>query len=369
MKIAFIASRDISEIGGIENYMANLCPILADKNHEVILYTEGNKYKIDTYKEVKIIRLKSVNSKFLNKIILGFKATINVIRHHKNVDIIHYNAMAAGLFSFIPRILGKKVIFQLHGIEWQRKKWAIISKIIIKTLEAFVIRVNNNIIAVSQEQSNYIKEKFNKKCTTIFTGANLQKSSSNSSILEKYGISKNKYILYLGRLVEEKKADLLIKAFNNLENNDIKLVISGGDKYSKKYIEYLYELASANKNIIFTSSVFNNDKDTLLNNCLLFCIPSEMEGLPITLLEAMSFKKICIASNIPAHKEALGDNGIFFETNNISDLKEKLNSSFKNYSELKYIEEANYLRIEENFTWEIISNQYENYCEKILQRD
>ena len=368
MKIAFIASRDISEIGGIENYMANLCPILVENGHEVILYTEGNKYCIEDYKGVTIITFKSVKNKFFNKIILGFKSTLNVIFKQKNVDLIHYNAMAAGLSSFIPILLGKRVVFQMHGIEWQRSKWSSKSKLIIKLLEAFVIKINKNIICVSQEQTDYIYNKFKKESVTIFSGTNLPDEIISTPILEKYGLEENKYILFLARLVKEKRPDILIKAYNNILNKNIKLVIAGNDNHSDKYINYLKNLAKNNKNIVFTGSVYGDDKNNLLSNCLLYCTPSELEGLPITLLEAMSFKKICIASNIPAHKEALAENGVYFEANNVNDLQKEIDNSINTYKDLKQLEELNYMRIKQNFTWNLISDKYEQYCIKLLAK-
>ena len=366
MKIAFIASRNISEIGGIENYMANLCPKLVEKGHKVILYTEASKYCIEDYKGVKIIGFKSVNNRFFNKILLGFKATLNVIFKQKNINIIHYNEIAAGFSSIIPILLGKHVVFQMHGIESQSKKWSPFLKMVIKILEKFVIGINKNIITVSQYQSNYIYNNFNKKAVTVYSATSIPSVNNNSSILNKYNLETDKYLLFLGRIVEEKRLDILIKAFNNLKHNSLKLVIAGNNRFSDKYINSLKQLAENNKNIIFTNSVFANDKDALLRNCLLFCSPSELEGLPITVLEAMSYKKICIASNIPAHKEILAENGIYFETNNIADLQLNIEKTIKDIDNLYKIGELNYLRIEQNFTWSIVSDNYEQYCKEIL---
>ncbi len=367
LKIAFIASRNISEIGGIENYMANLCPILVEKGHKIILYTEGDEHKTQKFKGVEIISYKSINNKYLNKILLGFKASFNVVFYQKNIDLIHYNAMAAGLFSFIPILFRKNVIFQMHGLEWQRQKWSKKSRFIIKVLEKFVIKINKNITAVSQEQSNYIQKEYNKNCKTIFSGANIKNIDVNTDVLKKYNLLGTKYILFLGRLVEEKRPDLLIKAFEKLENTDVKLVIAGYDKYSKNYIEYLHNLSSKNNRIILTGKVLGEEKENLINSCTIFCTPSELEGLPITLLEAMSYSKVCLASDIPAHKEALGSDGSFFELNSELSLKNKLEDILSNYSDYKKIQELNYVRVKQNFTWDIVSDKYIAYCDSLLK--
>jgi len=364
MKIIYIASRSIENIGGIETYMKSLCPLIAEDGHEVVLYTEGGFFKKEKYKNVNIIKLPSIKSKLLNKIILGIIATLHSVLFNRNVDVYHYNANASALFSFLPKVLNKKVVFQGHGLEWKRAKWSKVSQFLIKKLDDFVISINNNITMVSQEQSDYIYEYYNKKSTTITSGVNINNNIYNKTILEKFDLTQNDYILYLGRLVQEKKADVLIDAYMNT-NTNTKLVIAGDDPNEKDYIKSLKEKAINNKNIIFTNAVYNDDKEALLQNCKIFCIPSELEGLPITLLEAMSYKKICIASDIAANKEALGEAGIFFEVNNTKNLTNKINETISNYKNLESLQEKAYDRIESFFTWDKIAKQFINYYKSI----
>jgi len=367
MKIAFISSREITKIGGIETYMANLCPLLVKKGHEVILYTEGEERKKYDHKGVDIISYTSMKSKFINKIIVGLKATFNIILRQKDVDIIHYNAMASGLFSFIPILLRRNVVFQGHGFEWQRTKWSRSARRVIRFLDSFVIRVNRNITMVSQDQSDYIKAHFKKDSSTITPGITLPDHEINSDIMNKFNLKEGGYFLYLGRLVEEKKADVLIRAFMKSGIKDKKLVIAGDDLFSKDYIGNLHAMSRENNNIIFTGAVYGDDKEQLLNKSYAFCIPSELEGLPITLLEAMSYRKACIASDIPANKEALGENGIFFKCNDVEELTEKLVKA-ANQDDLAGIGEKNFLRVSEKFTWDIIAAQYEKLCLDVLNK-
>lgn len=364
MKIVYIASRSLDNIGGIETYMKSLCPLIAEKGNEVILYTEGGFFEKEKYKNFNIIKLPSLKSKLLNKIILGIIATLHSTIFNRNVNIYHYNANASALFSFLPRILFKKVVFQGHGLEWKRAKWSRFSQFLIKKLDDFVISINNNITMVSQEQSDYIYAQYNKKSTTITSGVTISDKIYDKKILNKFTLEENNYILYIGRLVQEKKADVLIEAYLK-SNLDIKLVIAGDDLNEKNFIDSLKKQAINNKNIIFMGAVYDDDKEALIQNCKLFCIPSELEGLPITLLEAMSYKKICIASDIEANKEALGDTGVFFEVNNIDDLSKKLIATFNNYENLEDLKEHAYSRINKYFTWDKIANQFINYYKSI----
>lgn len=364
MKIIYIASRSLENIGGIETYMKSLCPLIAEKGNEVILYTEGGFFKKEKYKNFNIIKLPSIKSKLLNKIILGILATLHSVIFNRKVDIYHYNANASALFSFLPILLSKKVVFQGHGLEWKRAKWSKSSQFLIKKLDDFIISINKNITMVSQEQSNYILDYYGKKSTTITSGVTVNNNIYSKDILKQFDIKENEYILYLGRLVQEKKADILIDAFIK-SNSKIQLVIAGDDPNEKIFIDSLKEQAQNNKNIIFTGAVYNDDKESLIQNCKIFAIPSELEGLPITLLEAMSYKKICIASDIEPNKEALGDSGIFFEVNNIVDLSVKINETLSTYEDLGELKEKAYNRINKYFTWDKIANQFIQYYKSI----
>lgn len=363
MKIVFISSRSLDNIGGIETYMKNLCPRLVKLGHEVIIYTEGIENGKSTFAGVQIISFKSVRNKFLNKIFVGWKSTLHALKKHRSADIFHYNAMAAGLSSFLPILLHKTVVFQGHGFEWKRAKWSNFNRQIIKLLDDFVLKINRNITMVSEEQSNYVKKRFKKKSITITPGINLPtKVIVNERILKKQNINKGKYFLYLGRLVPEKKAEILIIAFLQSGIKDKQLIIAGDDPNEIKYITQLKKIAKKSDNIIFTGGVYGNEKELLLQECYAFCIPSELEGLPITLLEAMSYKKVCIVSDISANIEALGDTGLLFKKNNIIELSNVLNYCNKLSSlEKEKIGYESFNRVKKNFTWEKIVNDFNNY--------
>lgn len=367
MRIVYIASRSLNNIGGIETYMKCLCPLLSEKGHDIILYTEGGFFKKEKYKNINIVKLPSIKSKLLNKILLGFFGTLHSLLFNRKVDIYHYNANASALFSFIPRLLSLNVVYQGHGLEWKRAKWSNFFQSMIRKLDDFVIFTNNNITMVSEEQSNFILKKYKKYSKTITSGVHINNKTFDKKILKKFNIQENNYILYLGRLVQEKKADVLIEAY--LESDtQLQLVVAGDDPNEKKYINSLKEKAKKNKNIIFTGSAFNEDKEALLQNCKIFAIPSELEGLPITLLEAMSYKKVCIASDIEPNKEALGNCGIFFNVNNKKDLISKLNDTSKNFDKYSYLKDVAFERIKEKFTWEIIANNFNEYYQEIIKK-
>jgi glycosyltransferase involved in cell wall biosynthesis len=360
MKIVYITSRSLSNIGGIETYMKNLCPLLVEKGHEIILYTEGSGWGKYNFEGVDVVTVPSINSKFFNKILSSFLATFHSLAFNRNVDLYHYNAVPAGIFSFIPKLLNNTVVFQGHGFEWKRIKWSKFTRMMIKLIDFFVILINNNITMVSKEQSNYFN---NRQIITITPGVDIKDSQFSSEILTKFSIVKNEYILYLGRLVQEKKPEILIDAFTMSNINNLQLVIAGDDPNEKEYIQSLKINTNKNNNIIFTGAVYGDDKEALLQNCKVFCIPSELEGLPITLLEAMSYGKLCIASDIQANKEALGDTGLYFELNNASDLSNIISNLLCLDSTLG---ERSKQRVADKFLWTSVASQFEDYYKQCI---
>jgi glycosyltransferase involved in cell wall biosynthesis len=365
MRFVFISSRSFNKPGGIETYTKNLCQELAQRGHSVTAYCEGNCFRKEIVNGVNIVSFKLIKSKFFAKIYLSGISTIYSIFMDRNVDIYHFNALAAGLFSWIPRSLGKIVIYQGHGFEWQRAKWNSRVKKIIKLMDDFSLFVNNNITMVSENQSNYVKNRFKKNSITITPGVSIPSNFMDSDILKKLNLVSKSYFLYIGRLVEEKKADVLIDAFN-LTACDQKLVIAGEDSYSIAYVSKLKKNAS--DKIIFPGSVFGSVKETLLKNCLAFCIPSELEGLSITLLEAMSHKAICIASDIPGNIEALGENGIYFKCNDINSLSYKLSLVIDNPESFNSLGIRNYERVKSRFLWEKITESYLDFIDNIYAK-
>ena len=366
MKIAFIGGRDIHKLGGIENYMYNLATELVKLGHEPVVYCESDRNEKELVNGFCVIHQKSIGGRFLCKILLSYKATIGSIFSRQHFDVYHYNAWPPSLASWIPRLCGKIAILQGHGLEWKRTKYSPIQQRIMKFMEWVTAKMNNHLTMVSQEQSDYFSAHYGKHCTTISTATNLPKKPSKSGILEKYGLLPKSYYLYMGRLVQDKNPDYLIKAFMQANLADKKLVIAGSNDVMPEYVQYLRELAKESKSIIFTGAVYDRDKDKLLEACLAFCIPSTIEGLSITLLEAMSHGRICIASDIPANKEALGDSGVWCKYEDVDDLASKIIFVATNYDKIAWQEYYNLKRIKERFIWRTVAEQYASYLHRIV---
>lgn len=365
MKIAFIGGRNIHKLGGIETYMFNLCSKLKEMGHTPIVYCESNSNYEEVVNGFKVVHWKSPKSVYICKILLGLKSTLHALFKEKEVSIFHYNAWPPSLWCWIPRIFGRKAIYMGHGLEWKRTKYSPKQQKIMLFMERIVASMNNHLIMVSQEQTNWFKSEYKKESITIPTAVNLPTEFTDTDILEQYGLEKGGYYLYLGRLVQDKNPDCLIKSYLKADVKGAKLVIAGANDADPKYVNYLHNLANNDPRIIFIGAVYGLDKETILKQCKVFCIPSTIEGLAITLLEAMSYAKPVIASNIEANKEGLGDNGIWVKAEDVDSLCNAILYCEKNVDKLRHEADKNLKRIEEFFTWNRISNMYNTYIKSI----
>ena len=366
MKIAFIGGRDIKTLGGIENYVYNLATHLAKLGHEPIVYCESNRNAIEEVNGFKVIYHKSFGGRFLCKILLSLKSTIDALTKEESVELFHYNAWPPSLWSWIPRMVGHKALLEGHGFEWKRTKYSPFQQKIMHLMEWLTAKMHKNILVVSDEQRDYFASHYSRSCVTIPTAVNMPDSNDiDSDILSRYKVEQGRYFLYLGRLVQDKNPDYLIKAFQKANTTDYKLVIAGSNDQQPEYVEYLHKLAQSDSNIIFTGAVYGADKNTLLRHSAAFCIPSTIEGLAITLLEAMSYGLVCIASDIPSNREGLSNNGIWVKAEDVDSLAEKIEYVINNRDALSHIKELNRRRVEQNFTWDIIAKRYVEYITNV----
>ncbi len=369
MIIAFIGCRDIHKLGGIENYMLNLCTKLAERGHTPILYCESDREEEEVVNGFRVVHHKSLKSRFWNKPILGLRSIRQTFRENPDVDVFHFNGGSPAYFAWVARLRGKVTVYMGHGIEWRRAAYNRVTGLVLKILTWFVVVIATKYpVSVSKEQTLYIEKYFRKKCRTIPTAINMPlRDIVTTDIMKEYDLLPGKFILSLGRLVGEKNPHYMVIAFNASGINDMKLVIAGDNEYEPQYVSYLHDLGKDNPNVVFTGAVYGDDKECLLSNCLVFSIPSTIEGLSITLLEAMSYGKPVIASDIPANIEGLNNNGIWVKAEDVDSLKESYQKVHDGLFDLETIGQLNKNRVSSEFTWDKIVNQYQEFVQSIIK--
>lgn len=361
-KIAVIGVRGIpSTYGGIEKHCEELYPFITENGFDVDLYARSYycKEAISTYKGINIVTIPIINISGFDTFIYSFISTI--IATFSNADIIHFHAQGPALFSFIPRILAPKkmLCFTCHGIDKDRDKWGRIGKFVITLGEIASAKFPHCKIGVSEHLKEYYESKYNAEMHKIYNGVSLYEPLE-INISKRFGIQANDYFIFVGRLVPEKAPDILIKAFRKV-NTDKKLLIVGGSAGTDDYVSQLKELAAGDERIIFTSYVYGEELRELYSNAFAYASASKLEGLPLTLLEAMSFGIPAVLSNISPHMEVMNQGyniGISFQDSATeacrSALEQMLSLDENNILELK---NASKQMVKDIFDWKKIAFQ------------
>lgn len=322
---------------------------LVRKGHEVDVYNrKGNNVldskiktkKIKEYKGVKIKTIFTVNKKGLDALIYSFFATI--IASFKKYDCIHYHAEGSCAMLWIPHILKKRIVVTIHGLDWKRAKWGGFATKYIKFGEKLAVKYADEIIVLSENMKKYFKDIYNRDTVFIPNGVNNPEIKNAQIITQKYGINKDDYILFLARIVPEKGLDYLIEAYNQIKT-DKKLVIAGGASHTNSYYESIIQKCKGNPNIILTGFVQGEELQELYSNCFLYCLPSDVEGMPISLLEAMSYGRQCLVSNIKENIQVVDEYAYTFEKGNIADLTKKIKIILANPKEKNSKQISNYI--------------------------
>ena len=335
LRIAMIGHKRIpSREGGVEIVVEELSVRMAQKGHRVEVYNRyghhvsGKKYDDEYgwkgrkyYKGVRVRIIPTFQSSSLNAIVYSFLATLRAL--FTKYDVLHYHAEGPCAMLWIPKMFGKRVVVTIHGLDWQRAKWGNFASRVIKFGEKMAARHADEVIVLSRNVQQYFKEKYGREVTYIPNGINRPERRKADLIREKYGLEKDGYFLFLARIVPEKGLHYLIEAYQKLDT-DKKLVIAGGNSQAVEYMEQIHEMAAKDDRILMTDFVQGQTLEELYSNAYAFVLPSDVEGMALSLLEAMSYGNCCLVSDICENTEVVEDQALHFRKGDVKDLWEKL---------------------------------------------
>lgn len=364
MKIAIIGHKRIpSREGGVEIVVEELSTRMVRKGHEVYVYNrrghhvsgaenDTNDSKSCKYEGIHIISIPTSKKKSLNAIIYSFLATLHSL--FGRYDVIHYHAEGPCAMLWIPALFRIRTVATIHGLDWQRSKWGGFATWYLKFGEKVAVKYADELIVLSKNVQQYFMETYGRSTNYIPNGVSRQELVAPNIITEKYNLLGNDYILFLARIVPEKGLHYLIQAFKEIDT-DLKLVIAGGSSHSEDYFIKMKKIASEDKRIQMIGFVQGLELEELFSNCRMYVLPSDIEGMPLSLLEAMSYGSSCLVSNISENIEVVGSMGASFEKGNIQDIKEKLQKLInrKELSNLEKKEIQNFVC--ERFDWDIVT--------------
>lgn len=285
-------------------------------------HVSGSQYDedtLETYQGVQLKKVWTVDRKGLAAMTASFAAAFRTA--FGKYDIVHIHAEGPSFFCWLPKLFGKEVVVTIHGLDWARAKWSRFASWYIKSGEKNAVKFADQIIVLSAAVQAYFKKTYNRETVFIPNGVVKPESREADEIQKKWGLQKSQYVLFLGRLVPEKGVHYLIEAWKNI-STDKKLVIAGGSSDTTEYMDTLKKQAGGS--VLFTGFQQGAVLEELYSNAYVYVLPSDLEGMPLSLLEAMSYGNCCLVSSIDECTQVVEDHAVVFEKSNVQDLKEKL---------------------------------------------
>ncbi len=308
LKIAMLGTRGVpATYGGIEHHVEQIGHRLVARGHDVTVFSQSKYLGGDRVREhlgMRVVRVPTLPTKSFEAIAHSGMSTLAAMAG--GYDVLHYHAVGPGLVAPLPRYLGRaRVVQTIHGLDGERAKWGKTAQAILNLATWMSARVPHNTVTVSAALADHYRERYGRACATILNGVTPRAARPADIIRSKYGLGRGDYALFVGRLVPEKRPDLLIKAFAELDTAS-RLVIVGGSSYTDDYVEELRRLAARDDRVLMPGYVYGDELDEFFTNASTFVQPSALEGLPLTLLEAMGSGTPVIASDIAPHLEMVG---------------------------------------------------------------
>lgn len=322
MRIAMIGQKGIpATYGGIERHVEEIAVRLVERGHEVDVFSRFYySHQRGLYRGVRIRRLPSWNTKHLDAISHCALSTLEAL--FRRYDVVHYHALGPSVFARVPRFFGRKTVVTVHGLDWERGKWGRAASWFLRSCETPAIRFPDRTIVVSKSLREYFRKKHGAETVMIPNGANPGVFRPINK-LKRYGLDRERYILFVGRLVPEKGCHHLLEAFCQLDT-DARLVLAGGSSFSDGYVDTLMKIRGADERVVMLGYVYGDVLDELWSNAYFVVQPSVLEGLSISLIEAISHGKCVLASDIPENLEVVEDCAVTFQTRDVNDLRGKM---------------------------------------------
>lgn len=367
MQIVMLGHKRIpSREGGVEIVVEELATRMASLGHEVIVYNrkgshvagigdEQKEYgKNYEYKGVQVKTAFTLPQKSLNAIVYSFFATIKAC--FSGADVIHFHA--EGPCAMIPfaKLFRKRCVATIHGLDWQRSKWGGFATKFLLFGEKMAAKYADKVIVLSEGVRQYFQDTYGRETIVIPNGISRPERQLPAVISQKYELKGNDYLLFLARLVPEKGVHTLLAAYKK-SGVAIPLVIAGGSSHSSEYCQKIEAMAKkineevgrnrTGQKVILTGFVQGKELEEFYSNAMLYILPSEIEGMPLSLLEAMSYGNICLTSDIAENTDVTEGYGFSFASGDADSLAEKL-------SEL--CNDIDSLRNKEQYTKESIQN-------------
>ena len=273
-------------------------------------------------------------------------ALLTALGHY---DVVHIHAEGPAFMCWLPKLCGKRVVVTVHGLDWARAKWGRFASWYIRSGEKSAVKYADEIIVLSRNVQNYFMQNYGRDTVYIPNGVTIPEKREPERISRQFGLEKDGYVLFLGRLVPEKGVHYLIQAWKKVKT-DKKLVITGGSSDTADYMEKLRQMAG--ENVLFTGFQQGRVLEELYSSACIYVLPSDLEGMPLSLLEAMSYGNCCLVSDIPELTEVVEDQAAVFRKGDVKDLAAHLQILLDHPEQIEKYREGAAAYVEARYSWE-----------------
>lgn len=355
MNLAYIGQRGVPPtFGGVERYVDEIVRRVPRDYAQTWTYCRRHYVAEDSRVEyTNQVFAPSMQAKGLEAFSHSFFSAVDALRHR--FDLVHFQALGPALFSGIPKLVGSKIVVTVHGLDWQREKWGFAGRTVIKSGDWMMGHAADAIISVSRNLRRYYEDKYHKDCFFVPIGFSAPKLLPVNLINRNFGLEPQKFILFLNRLVPEKGAHYLIQAFRRLKT-DHKLVIAGHDDSGGTYTARLKELAAGDERIVFTGYVSREEVHELYSNAFLFSLPSDLEGMPAVILEALSHQCPVLTSDIQESLDVIDHGsdrfGFVHRAGDVDHLTDQLRHLVDNPCQVEKLRKPGCEFVHANYSWD-----------------
>jgi glycosyltransferase involved in cell wall biosynthesis len=366
-KIAQIGSRGMpGHSGGVERVVEAVAPRLAERGNEVVVYCADEPGpRTVNYRGVTLQRIKAPRSKHFDTISRSFVASMKEM--WGSTQIVHYHGSGSAPLAILPRLMGKKVIVTVHGLDWQRRKWNIFGKLFLRFGEWAAVRFPHKTVVVGPDLKTELDKLYNVRTLLIPNGVEDRTPRPPRRIAEEFGLGERNFVLFLARLVPEKQVHTLIEAWMGLENKGgQQLVVAGPAWHSAEYAASLHEMAKDDPSVRFVGEVGEEVLEELYSNCSAYVLPSEVEGMSLSLLDSMAFGACVISSDIPANSYVVGDAGMTFPVRDANALRERLKVVIEQPEVVEGYRKAAKDRITHEFRWDRVTDRWQDLYAELM---
>lgn len=359
LRISQIGSRGIpGHRGGVERVVEAVAPRLARHGHDVTVYcADWSEQRLPEWRGVKLAYVKSIKSKYLDTIGRSIIATFR--EAFGPSDIVHYHSSGSAPLALLPRLLGKKTVVTVHGMDWQRRKWNLVGRMALRFGEWAAVRIPHRTIVVGPDLKRWIDERYGTDVDYIPNGVE-ERVQRPAARIHEIGLEPRKFVLFLARLVPEKQVHTLIAAWMGLpEKHGMTLAVAGPSWHSQDYARSLKEQAAGDASVRFLGEVDEELLEELYSNCFVYVLPSEVEGMSLSLLDAMAFGACVICSDIPPNLAVVGEAGVPFKVLDVEDLRTSLQGIMADPDRAERLRAAAKQRIDDEFTWDSVAARWD----------